>query len=183
MAGFPSYPTNSMPSWYDASDDVVMNDGNDFSFLAGQPIKAQQPQAAGGHPMEVSSSNGSASSAYSNSTTATTVSFMSSHTNHHLPIDEQHNVSFPRAFGNMSIEDSSYYNPYDGLQNQAYDQPTHDTPSSLGWNEHTRVAEFYDLVLEKSPKAHYLVLKTHSGDPPKPDIFYMPHIVYLENDG
>ncbi|EHK98473.1 hypothetical protein M7I_5718 [Glarea lozoyensis 74030] len=94
MAGFPLYSNNSMPSWYDASEDVVMNDGNDFSFLAAQPIKAQQSQAPGGYPME-----------------------------------------------------------------------------------------FYDLVLEKSPKAHYLVLKTHSGDPPKPDIFYMPHIVYLENDG
>ena len=171
MAGLPLYSRNN--GWY---GDVVMNDGNDFSFLAEQP----PPR---GHPMEVSSSNGSASSARSTSTTATTASYMSSYANQHSPIHEPYNVSPSKAFGNLSLDNSTYYNSYPGLESHTYDQPLHNTPSSLGWNEQTRVAEFYDLVLEKSPKEHYLVLKTHLGEPPKPDNnFFMPPIVYLDHN-
>jgi hypothetical protein len=181
MAGYSMY--NQVPSWYNTSDDVVMNDGNNFSFLEEQPTNVHS-RSLGGHPMEVSSSNNSASSAYSTNTaasTVTTASSMSSYTNQRSPIDDQHN-GFPKAFGNMSIGDSDYNNTYGSLSSHAYREPDRYTPSSLRWTDQTRVAEFYDLVLEKSPKEPYLILKTHARDPPLPDIYYMPYVVYLDHD-
>jgi hypothetical protein len=157
-----------------------MNDGHNFSYLAELPTKARF-QTSGGHPMEVSSSNGSASSAHSQSTTATTVSFMSIHENQQSPVDPQHDVGFPKAFGSMSIEDPSFYSHYDEFQGQAYDQSARPTPSSLGWTEQTRVAEYYDLVVEKSPNEPYLILKKPSAN--SPDNCYMPDVVYLDQDG
>jgi len=169
MAGFSSSSTNPAWIWYE-TDDIYNNYGNNFSFLAERSTEARS-RAIGGHPVgDTNSTQPSGSIEFGTSYNADSV-FLDDYYRRHK--DKDHDADPSTAFSNMSINESpSYSSPQPHSERH--------TPSSLGWDDQTRVAEYYNLNLGKSPKEHHLVLK--SGNLLPPDNYYMPTIVYLDTD-